>query len=190
MKLIESIKVEDGIVYNEAYHIRRMQHSVEELLGINKEFHLPEIEKKEGLYKLRIIYEAEIDSYTLENYEPKKIQKIHIVHDNNINYAYKFKNRHCITKHNAHLPNNEEIIIVKNDLVTDSSYSNLVFFDGDNYFTPLNPLLKGTKRQQLLDENKIIEKEILIKELYNFKTIFFINALNDLGESSFSLIEK
>ncbi len=49
-------------------------------------------------------------------------------------------------------------LCVKNGLVTDCTIGNLVFFDGTGWVTPDQPLLKGTKRQALLDR-KLVRKK-------------------------------
>ena len=59
----------------------------------------------------------------------------------------------------------------------------MVFFNGTEWHTPKNPLLLGTHRARLIDEHKIIEKEIKIMELANYKKVKFINAMMLWDES-------
>ena len=80
------------------------------------------------------------------------------------------------------LKENEDIIIVKNGFVTDSSFSNLIFFDGKEWYTPSTPLLKGTTRARLLNEKKITERVIKIEDIKNYKSISLINAFNEIGD--------
>ena len=49
----------------------------------------------------------------------------------------------------------DDVIIVRNGLITDSSYANLIFFDGREWITPKVPLLEGTCRARLLASGKI-----------------------------------
>ncbi|MBK8052928.1 MAG: hypothetical protein IPK35_06555 [Saprospiraceae bacterium] len=42
---------------------------------------------------------------------------------------------------------NDEIIIVKDDKVTDAFYFNIVCCKDESFYTPAEPLLFGTKRQ-------------------------------------------
>ena len=74
------------------------------------------------------------------------------------------------------------MIFVKNGLVTDSSYANLVFFDGTEWVTPTTFLLNGTCRQRLLSERKIKERIIHATDIPSFTHIGLINAMIDLGE--------
>ena len=54
----------------------------------------------------------------------------------------------------------DDILIVKNGLLTDTSIANIALYDGNDWYTPLHPLLKGTKRAELLDKGVLKEKEI------------------------------
>jgi len=48
----------------------------------------------------------------------------------------------------------DEVVFIKNGMVTDCSIGNLLFFDGHEWITPYIPLLKGTQRAFLLDKKK------------------------------------
>jgi 4-amino-4-deoxychorismate lyase len=48
----------------------------------------------------------------------------------------------------------EEIIIVKNNCITDTSYTNLLFLKDEKWYTPSTYLLNGVMRQHLLKEKK------------------------------------
>ena len=75
-----------------------------------------------------------------------------------------------------------DILIVKKEFITDTSFSNIIFFDGDNWITPSTPLLEGTKRKELLEKNIISEQEIKFSDLKNFKKAILINAMLDFDE--------
>jgi 4-amino-4-deoxychorismate lyase len=75
-----------------------------------------------------------------------------------------------------------DIIIIKNGLVTDASSSNLVFKSSKGLFTPENYLLPGTKRRLLLDRKKIKEQRIRVEDIKTFDSVYFINAMIDLED--------
>ena len=75
-----------------------------------------------------------------------------------------------------------EVIFLKNGKVTDSSYANIIFFDGKQWLTPSTFLLNGTCRQRLLNEGKITESPIHYTDIRDFQQIGFINAMLDMGE--------
>ena len=117
----------------------------------------------------------------------KKIKYLKIVKDNNIDYFYKYFDRSNInkllySKDKFFAHKYFDIIIIKNNKITDFSYGNLCFFDSSKWITPKSPLLKGTKRQYLLDNNFIIEKDMNILDIKNFERISLINAMIDLGD--------
>ncbi|MHB1680231.1 MAG: aminotransferase class IV [bacterium] len=70
-----------------------------------------------------------------------------------------------------------EILIVKNGLITDTSYSNVILYDGKEWFTPKSFILNGVKRQYLLNTGKIKEIKITLEDLKNFEKISLINAM-------------
>ena len=61
------------------------------------------------------------------------------------------------------------MFLVKNNLVTDSTISNLAFFTGKEWLTPKYPLLKGTKREELIKKGALKEENIHIYDLKYFK---------------------
>jgi 4-amino-4-deoxychorismate lyase len=78
--------------------------------------------------------------------------------------------------------NHDDILIVKNGLITDTSYSNVAFFDGQLWFTPHQPLLPGTARARLLHEGCLQEAKITLTDLHRFEKCSLINAMLPLGE--------
>ena len=80
----------------------------------------------------------------------------------------------------------DDILIIKNGLITDISFANICFYNGKNWYTPSTPLLKGTCREKLLKQNSIIEKEIGISDLDYFSHFTIINAMR--GEELSELI--
>lgn len=76
----------------------------------------------------------------------------------------------------------DDILIVKHGLLTDTSIANIALFDGTHWYTPRQPLLKGTKRAFLLDEGILMEKELRCEDLPAFSTIRLFNAMIEWGE--------
>lgn len=107
-----------------------------------------------------------------------------MVECDDINYQYKYYNRSKINELFQQHENCDDILIVKNEFVTDISYANIVFWDGDKWITPSTPLLHGTKRQKLINQKIITEKEIKLSDLHLFEKARIINAMIDLEESS------
>lgn len=193
-RLIETIKIFDKKLFNIEYHNRRMNNSRKILFGCDDEINLldkiiiPSYLSNE-LYKCRVIYSKEIESIEFIPYKKKEIYKVKVVENNDIEYEHKYEDRTALTKMLID-SNADEIIIIKNRLITDGSFSNIVLSDGNSYLTPATPLLKGTKRAKLLDEGIIKEDELKEKDLKKFKYIFFINAMLDLENNNRILLDK
>uniref|UniRef100_UPI0039A5D5FF aminotransferase class IV n=1 Tax=Ornithobacterium rhinotracheale TaxID=28251 RepID=UPI0039A5D5FF len=191
MDFLESIKIENHKIFYLAEHQRRVNQTFDfffpkaEVLNLEQVFR-QQIIPKEGLFKARIVYSDQDYSLEISPYTPKKITSLKVVEKNNISYDFKFLDRKALNGLNDDKPE-QEIIIVKNDQITDSSYANLVFYDGKKWVTPKTYLLNGTCRQRLLKEGKITEEKIEKKDIQKYQKIGFINAMLDLGEMTWDI---
>jgi 4-amino-4-deoxychorismate lyase len=134
-----------------------------------------------ALYKCRVIYTNTIHDIEFHAYRIKPVNALKVVYDDSIEYEYKFEDRRDLLKH-IDKEGTAEILIVKNGLITDTSYANIVLSDEIKFITPSRPLLKGTKREKLLGEGGIIEHEIKLSDLNTFKYAYLINAMIDLED--------
>ena len=188
-RLIETLCIQNGEIRNLEFHQKRLDRSRWKLFGLDDEINL-EVLIKKGLQdisptekrKCRIIYGEEIESVELIPYQIKPIHSVRLVENNELEYPFKFTDRSAFELMKDSVTE-DEIIIVKNGQITDTSYSNLVFFDGEKWITPISYLLNGTMRQALLKSGKIIEDEVNPKDLNRFFKFKLINAMMDLDES-------
>lgn len=186
---IESVAFINQTFMNLELHNERVNKTQKEFFGITQPFFLekaieiPQNLQKNQWYKCRMIYAENIVEVKFELYQPKKIESVELVFDNQIDYSFKFKNRTVFENHLNQSPC-DEMIIVKNGFITDSSYSNLIFFDGKNWITPKTYLLNGTQRQYLLKKKMITEKEIQVSDLPNFSHFKLINSMLTFENSS------
>ena len=136
-----------------------------------------------GLYKARVVYGAQgVEAIEYAPYKMKEIHSLKVVEDNNIDYTYKSTDRSALNALVAQKGDCDEIIIVKNGLITDTSFTNLALFDGNNWLTPKHPLLHGTKRAQLLEAGIIEEAELTPEDLKKAEKVSLFNAMIDFGE--------
>jgi len=193
--LLESLKLNDGVIQNLNYHQDRLNRSMDELFSIAEKIDLMKIisipdDCKSGIYKIRILYGPTVDKIVIEPYHYRSIQSLKVVSHESIDYHLKFTNREQLDVLFAQRGDCDDIIIVKNGYLTDSYSANLLFFDGSKWFTPSTPLLKGTKRQLLLDQGIITEKEISEVDILNFQKIGLINAMIDFEEMPVLSVER
>ena len=81
-----------------------------------------------------------------------------------------------------HKREQDEILITRNGLLTDTSIANIALFNGKEWHTPKHPLLKGVQRAALIDKHLIREKEITVDQLFNYSQICLFNAMIDFGK--------
>lgn len=184
----EAIKLKDGILYNLKYHQERVDRTLLRFYGTRIDLAIlnemiPE-NKKTGLYKCRIVYGCQIECVEFIPYSLRSIKKVCIVSADDIEYSCKYTDR-CYLNRLLETSGGDDIIIVKNNLVTDSFAANLVFESQSGLYTPNSYLLQGTKRQYLLDKEIIKEKEIYMEDITKYSRVFFINALIDLEDNVF-----
>lgn len=132
--------------------------------------------------KCRVIYRDAIEEISFEKYIPRKISSLKLV-EASVDYSFKFADRTPFNGLLAQKGTCDEILITRNGFITDTSYSNVVFSKGKQYFTPENPLLNGTKRQKLLREGIISERIIHRDSLPEYDYIYLINAMLDIEDS-------
>lgn len=183
---LETIKVKDDNFYNLSLHQERLQktarHFFKTLPILNLTTQMIPEDLRTGLVKCRVLYNSDIVSIEFEPYSFKEINRLKVVEDNFIEYAYKSADRDALNRLVVQKGNADDIIIVKDRLITDTSYANLVFADSTGFYTPENCLLEGTKRRQLLDKGIIQAKSISLDDIASFSKIYLINAMIDLED--------
>ncbi|GAB4259970.1 MAG: aminotransferase class IV family protein [Saprospiraceae bacterium] len=184
--LLETIRICRRKAENLPWHQQRLERSQKALFGQAGGIVLQELELPgwlgPGLYKCRILYDTQIRQLEFQPYFPKEIQTVALVRNNDISYPHKFADRRQLYEL-LKFSGADEIIIAKNGLITDSSFSNLAFSDGSKWFTPATPLLAGTCRARLIEEGRLTLAEIKIEDLPSFKSFKLINAMLPLDES-------
>ena len=193
--LLESLKLKDGNLQNLAYHQLRLNRSMEELfpgaekIDLMQAIVIPD-DCKSGIYKVRVVYGPTVGKIEIEPYEYRSIQRLKVVVHESIDYHLKFTDRQILQELFAQRGDCDDIIVVKNGRITDSFAANLLFFNGEKWFTPSTPLLKGTKRQLLIDQGILVEKEIKADDIWNYQKVGLINAMIDFGEMPVINVER
>jgi 4-amino-4-deoxychorismate lyase len=163
-----------------------MEQSRKNLLGIEEKVDLENLIQihdsvGEGMYRCRVSYKDKIEKIEFFEYHLKHPKTIQLVEDTSIVYPYKYEDRSQFQQVLAQNPNADDAFIIHNGYLTDATFANIAFFDGQDWLTPDTPLLKGTKRQYLLDNNILKEATIKIEDLKHFKQLSLINAMRDLN---------
>jgi 4-amino-4-deoxychorismate lyase len=138
--------------------------------------------KEKGLYKCRVIYENDILDIQWEVYRYKPYGSLKIVEDDAIDYTYKLADRQTLDRLFSLRGECDNILIMKRGLLTDSHSANILLEDSEGLWTPAAPLLRGTKRQLLLDRGEAAERNIRREDLPMYRKVHIINAFLDPGE--------
>lgn len=193
IKFIESLKLIDGELQNIELHQKRIN-LTSNMFSISRRLNLNDINipksNTNSIQKCRIIYSNNDSLISFSDYSRKKIESLRLVFDDSIDYGFKFEDRERINELYNKREGCSDIIIVKNGLITDTSFTNLVFFDGKDYYTPSSFLLNGTMRQKLLIDKRIKERKIGYNDIKDYKTVFLINCMNSIEDNLSISIEK
>lgn len=185
---IETVRYAGGKLNNIDYHNERMNRTRAALFGATNFTDLRELIEIPDLlpshvYKCRVTYELDILSVEWEQYIRRTIRTLKIVHAENIDYSFKYRQRHDLERLYSQRNQYDDVIIVRNGYLTDAYVCNIALFDGKNWVTPKNPLLRGTQRAKLLEEGTLVTAPLLLKDLPNFTNIRLFNAMMPWSEA-------
>jgi len=183
-QFIETIQLIDGHFKRIELHQLRMEKALADFYPNKPVIDLQnalkqQIIPKSGLFKCRIIYNFEIQLIEFLPYTPPIIRSLKIFETDIPTFPYKMVDRTDYQNAFAQRGNCDDVLLVKNGLLTDTSYCNIALFDGLQWFTPKSPLIQGVNRAQLLAEKKVIKKNIKLDDLMNFQRITLFNAMNE-----------
>ncbi len=184
-QFLESIKIKDGFPCNLDWHQSRLNKTFQKFFPQIPAWQLTEIICPQNLnlqqvYKCRLIYDQQRTKIEYLPYQRTNIKSFKLVDIGEFEYPYKFADRSFFQEIKNKHKDAEEFILIKSGMITDTTYSNLVFQNEQGLFTPSVPLLPGTMRAKLLSLGQIKLAKIGVKDLSNYKNFYLINAL--LGE--------
>lgn len=183
---LETICINRSIVQNLHAHLNRMYNSARafdiqapplpDLIAL-----LP-AELKNKKVRCSITYDSHILDIRFIDYTPRTINSLRLV-ESDINYAHKFSDRQSLNNLLEQRNGCDEVLIVQNNCITDTTYSNVVFSNAaGRLFTPDTYLLNGTKRQLLLLKGIISETRITSGDLHLYDKVYLINAMLDVED--------
>lgn len=186
-QLLETIRVINGVTQHLEWHEARMNKSRKEIWNSDVPLILGQLITVPlglltGLVKCNIFYGPEVQHISFKKYEKRIIGSLKLVSCQDIDYHLKYADRSELEALFTFRGSSDEIIVVKNGMITDTTLSNLIFYDGKNWFTPSKPLLKGTCRNRLLAMGLLIEQDIRPGDLKKFTGCKLINAMRDPDE--------
>ena len=193
--LLETIKCKDGRLFNMEFHQDRLNEAHEKLFPESSPLILSELlqvpeQYQKGLYRCRVLYAETIEKVEFLLHRFRVTESLMLVEDSSIDYALKYADRAQLKALFEKRAGCDDILIVKNDCITDSYTANPIFFDGKTWWAPDTPLLEGTQRAKLLSEGRISQCRIRVSDLPGFEKVGLINALQDMDDMPVVSIEN
>ncbi|HPA70981.1 MAG TPA: aminotransferase class IV [Spirochaetota bacterium] len=186
-RLVESLKIENGVAANLAYHNARMNRTRRALFGCADDIDIADVLRGRAVpsapvCKCRVLYREAVEEVDIKPYSRKRVESLKIVECDDIDYVWKYEDKSAFEELLLRKDDCDDVLIVKQGLITDTSFSNIALFDGSRWYTPARPLLRGTKREMLLEQCALTERDIAPGDLRNFQKASLINAMMELGE--------
>lgn len=182
---LETIRIEEGRACHLPYHNQRMNET-RARLGLSDVLDLEAVIGDISIYqqrtRCRIVYDTEIRSVEFFPYQIRPVKTLRLVEDNQVDYGCKYADRSALNRCFAQRGACDDVLIVQNGDVTDTTIANVAFLNGETWFTPSTPLLKGTMRASLLDSHQIQEAKIRVEDLSHFSRLRLFNAMISFGE--------
>lgn len=187
IKYFETIKCEDFEIFNLEYHNKRVANTIG--LNLNLQEYIYPI--SDELLRCKVIYDKNgIVDVLYFPYKKREIKSFKIIFDEKIEYSKKYLDRENLDSLFEKRDGCDEIIIIKNGVVTDTSIANIAIFIDGLWITSKNCLLNGTTKAKLLEEKKLVEKNISLDMLKESHSIALMNAMigfDEIKDYSFKL---
>lgn len=187
---IETIRFEKGEFHLLSLHQKRMAATIREIYGAgvqvpNLRAALPQPEgmPDSEILKCRVTYDTEIHKVETLPYTPRMVRSLKIVESpSDLDYHLKKSDRTLLDRLSSEKQYCDEVLIIRNGLITDTSYSNVVFKGAAGLYTPDTPLLHGVMRQHLLNKGIIRERDIRLSDIVpgnplGITEVLLINAM-------------
>jgi 4-amino-4-deoxychorismate lyase len=187
--LFETICVRDGKPERLGLHNARLNASRKALHGCTDAVDLEAILSRETfppgpLVRCRVVYGRDIVSVESTAYHPRSIRTLEIVQGDHLTYDHKFLDRTPLDRLVAG-STADDVLIVRSGLVTDTSFANVVFVRNGEWITPSTPLLRGTRREDMLSRGLIRDSPVGVADIGTYSHVMLINAMRgpDLSQA-------
>lgn len=176
MEYFETVKCDDYEVFNLDYHNRRIANTIGLNINLQEYIYAPSSE----LFRCKVIYdESGILSVDYFVYKKREIKSFKLIYDDKIEYSKKYLSRNKLDELYSKKDKEDEIIIVKNGFITDTSIANIAVLYENRWLTPKKALLEGTTKQRYLDTKELYEFDITVEMLKKSSKIALLNAMID-----------
>ena len=192
---IETICYEKGCFQRIELHNERFNRTRKQFFGLQAPFQLelllsvpPDLKHK--TVKCTVTYGTDIVRIDYNLYQIRPVNSLQMVVDNTIDYAFKYADRTKLNSLFNLRHQSDDILIIKNGLITDTSYANIILKKEGKWHSPSNPLLKGTRIDRYIHEGLVTPALLRPSDLSLFSEARIVNAMISIENSPVILIEN
>ncbi len=186
----ETILCKDGRCCHLEYHQKRVDRTALWLNIESIQLHSVIKPPQKGLYRCRFFYDKSAYKVDFLPLKTRSIGTLKTVFCDEIEYNFKSTDREELDRLYALRESADDVLIVKDGYVCDTTIANVAFLHKNEWLTPSTPLLEGTTRARLLDDNFIKEADICLKDVTRYSKIAVMNALVGFLEVKGGIIFK
>ena len=184
-QFIETIRIENGKALNLGFHNYRFNKTRRDIFECNLPVNLADYIQP-GEYvertKCRTEYQDEVEKVEYQPYTIRPVKSLRMVTSDGLDYTYKSSNRQKLDELFKQKGEADDILIIRDGFLTDTSIANIALWNGEQWETPEKPLLEGTMRASLLGKGLIVPAEIRPQDLSRYSLIRLFNAMIGFGE--------
>jgi 4-amino-4-deoxychorismate lyase len=194
-QFIETICYENGRFQRIGLHNERCNRTRNHFFGIQPYLQLElslsvPAHLKERTVKCTVTYGIEILNIEYVLYQIRPVNSLKLITNNAIDYSYKFADRSELVSLYEKRGKCDDILIVKNGLITDTYYANTIYLYNNIWYSQQKPLLFGTRLSSYLQEGRVIPAIIRPGDLFLFSEVRIINAMISIENSPVIQIEN
>ena len=135
--------------------------------------------------RCRVEYQEEVEKVEYLPYTLRPVNSLKLVTSDGLDYTYKSTDRQKLDELFGQRGEADDILIVRDGFLTDTSIANIALWNGSQWETPEIPLLEGTMRASLLGKEMIVPAAIRPQDLSRYSLIRLFNAMIGFGEIEF-----
>lgn len=184
-QFIETIRIENGKALNLGFHNYRFNKTRRDVFECNLPVNLADYIQP-GEYtertQCRIEYQDEVEKVEYQPYTIRPVNNLRMVTSDGLDYTYKSGNRQKLDELFKQKGEADDILIIRDGFLTDTSIANIALWNGEQWETPEKPLLEGTMRASLLGKGLIVPAAIRPHDLSHYSLIRLFNAMISFGE--------
>jgi 4-amino-4-deoxychorismate lyase len=180
---LETILAQEGELPFLPWHQRRLERTLLRH-GIAADYRLADLlaPPRQGRWRCRVVYDAGGMRAEYLPYTPRIVKTLRAVEDDRIAYRDKTTERGALEALFALRGGADDVLIVQEGLITDTTVANVACLLGGEWLTPASVLLEGTARARLLFEGRLREADITLAEARTAEKIAVMNALSGFVE--------